>query len=406
MSDIIVAKFGGTSLSGGEQFRRVRAIIEKDPRRRYIVVSAPGKRYAEDEKITDLLYRAARERTYPYLVEERFAEIARDLGITYPVHEEWQAFFRMFLACGDTDFLVSRGEYMCAALLSAYLGFRMIDAGDALPLTASGDVASDAYSTMRGALQNVFQAVIPGFFGRGPGGKVTLLSRGGSDITGAVVARALHAQLYENWTDVSGFYEADPRRLPQAKPVGQITYREMRQLSHLGATVLHEDAVFPVFQEGIPIRICNTNEPERAGTCITGHRVRGNGICAVTGKGGYSIRVLSDDEALHRPWQDGGQPCEHMLPCGDKSRILIGAEQAAGEEKTRVAILAVVGEWRAREAPLNALCRALREREIPLLFVDGGISDEALFIGVPEEKSNAALAVLYELFCQKGIGHL
>ena len=404
LNDIIVAKFGGTSLAGAEQFRRVRDIITKDPRRRYIVVSAPGKRCASDEKVTDLLYRAARERAYPYAVEERFADIARDLGIAYPVHEEWQAFFRMFLACGDTDFLVSRGEYMCAALLSAYLGCRMVDAKDALPLTAAGDVGRDAYPAMRAALQNIHRAVIPGFYGCGPGGKVTLLSRGGSDITGAVVARALHACLYENWTDVSGFYEADPRRLPQAKPVAHITYQEMRQLSHLGATVLHEDAVFPVLEEGIPIRICNTNQPEAAGTRITGHRAQGGGTCAVTGKGGYRIRVMSREEL--KDWGDRQpQRCEHILPCGDKNCVFVNAETAADGEGSALAILAVVGEWKGETAPLNALCAALQERRIPLLFLDGGISDGALFIGVPEEQGDAALSVLYHLFCEKETGH-
>jgi len=295
----IVAKFGGSSLADAAQFRKVANIIHSDESRRYIVASAPGKRDKSDTKVTDLLYRcydlAAEKQDFsPVLaqIRSRFAEIMDELSIDFPLDDELNAIAMRLAAAPERDYMASRGEYLNAKLLAAYLGFRFIDAADAVRFSANGRfIAEGTNEALSSALRGVEYAVIPGFYGADDAGRIHTFSRGGSDVTGALVARAINAKLYENWTDVSGMLFTDPRIVPNPAAIEQISYRELRELSYMGASVLHEDAVFPVRAAGIPINIRNTNRPADAGTMISHNPpVSDNGrpVTGVAGRKGFA----------------------------------------------------------------------------------------------------------------------
>ncbi len=289
----IVAKFGGSSLADAKQFRKVSEIIRDDADRRYVVASAPGKRDRGDTKVTDLLYRcydlAAEKRDFsPVLahIRARFAEIMDELSINFPLDDELNAIAMRLAAAPERDYMASRGEYLNAKLLAAYLGFRFIDAADAVRFTADGRFLAEATNeALSAVLRGVEYAVVPGFYGADDMGRVHTFSRGGSDVTGALVARAVNARLYENWTDVSGMLFTDPRIVPNPATIDHISYRELRELSYMGASVLHEDAVFPVRAAGIPINIRNTNRPADAGTMIS-HEPPADAQRPVTGVAG------------------------------------------------------------------------------------------------------------------------
>ena len=267
----IVAKFGGSSLADAAQFRKVADIVRADPDRRYIVASAPGKRSAADTKVTDLLYRcydlAAAGRVYAAALEQirsRYAEIVSTLGVPFDLDSELAVIDRRLQAAPERDYMASRGEYLNARLLAAFLDVPFRDAADMIRFSAEGNL-----SELSAALSGVDRAVIPGFYGADVEGRIHTFSRGGSDVTGSLVARAVGARLYENWTDVSGMLFTDPRIVPEPGTIDHITYKELRELSYMGASVLHEDAVFPVRKAGIPINIRNTNRPADAGTMIS-----------------------------------------------------------------------------------------------------------------------------------------
>ena len=262
-----VVKFGGSSLASAEQFQKVRAIIRKDETRRYVVPSAPGKRSSSDTKVTDMLYSCYRQAILDDDMEEDFLDILKRIKERYDgiikglkldlsLDEEFRTIRENFSKKIGRDYAASRGEYLNGIIMAAYLGFEFIDAAEVIFFDEEGNF--DAAKTDRilsERLENVERAVIPGFYGSMPNGKVKTFSRGGSDITGSIVAKAVHADMYENWTDVSGFLISDPRVIKNPKAIDVITYRELRELSYMGATVLHEDAIFPVRKEGIPIHI-------------------------------------------------------------------------------------------------------------------------------------------------------
>ncbi|MEG2316933.1 MAG: aspartate kinase, partial [Clostridia bacterium] len=256
----IVAKFGGSSLSDAGQFRKVRNILQMDERRCYVVPSAPGRRFDGDEKITDLLYRSYRlkQQGQDFMqafapIRERFIGIARELSLKLDIAADLDEIERNLLAGASEDYCASRGEYLNGLLLADYLDFDFLDPKDFIFFAPDGSFDSErTHTTLAAILATVDRAVIPGFYGVDAAGGIHTFSRGGSDISGAIVARAAYADIYENWTDVDGFLMADPRMVEDAKAIRNITYRELRELSYMGATVLHEDSVFPVHRAGIP----------------------------------------------------------------------------------------------------------------------------------------------------------
>ena len=271
-----VVKFGGSSLASAEQFKKVGDIIRKDPSRRYVVPSAPGKRFSDDTKVTDMLYScyaaAVKEKKFTDLldkIKERYQEIIDGLGLDFSLDDDFDTIRINFSKKIGRDYAASRGEYLNGKVMAAYLGFEFVDAAEVIRFNDDGtfnDVLTNELLSAR--LADMENAVIPGFYGAKEDGTVVTFSRGGSDVSGSLVALAVNADLYENWTDVSGFLIADPRIVKNPKSIETITYKELRELSYMGASVLHEDAIFPVRKAGIPINIKNTNAPQDKGTLI------------------------------------------------------------------------------------------------------------------------------------------
>lgn len=273
----IVAKFGGSSLSDAGQFRKVAAIVREKPERRYLVASAPGKRFRGDTKVTDLLYRCydlavsgADCAPAISLIRDRYAAIASELDISFGLDDELDQIVSKLSERPDRDYMASRGEYLNAKLLAACLGFPFCDAAEAVRFAPDGRfLPGETNAALAAALSGLERAVLPGFYGADDTGGIHTFTRGGSDVTGALVARAVNASLYENWTDVSGMLFTDPGIVADPGPIDFITYQELRELSYMGASVLHEDVVFPVRKAGIPINIRNTNRPGDPGTMIS-----------------------------------------------------------------------------------------------------------------------------------------
>ena len=266
-----VVKFGGSSLANAEQFKKVAAMIRADESRKYVVPSAPGKRFKEDNKVTDMLYDcydlAEAGGNFKKALQEiqgRYQEIIDGLNLEISLDEEFKIIEKKFQEKAGRDYAASRGEYLNGIVLAAYLGYEFIDAAEVIFfLDEEGNWdGGKTRSVLSERLKGCKNAVVPGFYGSLPDGRIKTFSRGGSDITGSIVAQAAGVDVYENWTDVSGFLIADPRIIDNPKGIDVITYRELRELSYMGATVLHEDSIFPVRQEGIPINIRNTNSPE------------------------------------------------------------------------------------------------------------------------------------------------
>ncbi len=271
-----VVKFGGSSVAGAEQFKKVRDIVLSDPSRRVVVVSAAGKRHPRDHKLTDLLYLCHAHLTYGVpgddilaSIRERFVEIRDALGIEYRVENDFDELCRRLSKDSSVDELVSRGEYFTARLMAEYLGFAFVDAADCVFFTYDGQVDREKTDpAIAAALAEHGRIVMPGFYGRTPTGRIKVMSRGGSDISGALAAAAVNADVYENWTDVSGILMADPKIVTNPRPIPNITFAELRELAFMGASVLHEDSILPVKEKGIPLNIRNTNCPEDPGTMI------------------------------------------------------------------------------------------------------------------------------------------
>ena len=273
---MIVTKFGGTSMASAEQFKKVKSIIDENPARQVVVVSAAGKKNSNDIKITDLLYTLHTHLVYgvPYddiwgMISGRYIEIKEELGLDCDIEAELNKIKGELNKNLDQNYLISRGEYLSAKLMSAYLGFDFVDAKDVIRFTYSGTVDMErSEQNAKKAFSRRGNIVVPGFYGSYPNGEICLFSRGGSDITGSYLARFLNARIYENWTDVPGTLTADPRIVDNPKTISQITYTELRELSYMGANVLHEDSITPVQEKNISINIRNTNEPSCPGTII------------------------------------------------------------------------------------------------------------------------------------------
>ena len=306
MSGVIVAKFGGSSLADAGQFRKVRDIVMADVRRRIIVPSAPGKRFDQDEKVTDLLYLCHREQeqgvdfrqTFDQ-IRARYMEIALDLRLALDLASQLDYIEQAIENGASSAYCASRGEYLSGLLLAEYLGFPFVDAAEVVLFDENGALDSEKTNRVLSEhLTKLPSAVLPGFYGSDGKGGICVFPRGGSDITGAIAARAVRAELYENWTDVSGFLMADPQIVPDPRYIKHITYHEMHALSSAGASVLHEDSVLPVSLAGIPTNIRNTNQPEHPGTLITAtavHRSAFSIFAGIAGKKGFSIVVVEKD---------------------------------------------------------------------------------------------------------------
>ena len=433
----IVVKFGGSSLADAAQFRKVRDIIRMDPRRCYVVPSAPGRRFPEDEKITDLLYQTYRaqrngENIEPIFrrVRERYLSIAEELGLSFPIARELDEVERLIREGASEDFCASRGEYLNGLLLADYLGFAFLDPKDLVFFNDDGTFDSErTNAVMAEKLKTVPQAVIPGFYGSIRNGEIHTFSRGGSDISGSIVARAAYAELYENWTDVNGFLMADPHIVPNARPIRSITYRELRELSYMGATVLHEDSVFPVHRAGIPTNIRNTNAPEEIGTMITHGAVEEPNPFVITGIAGrLGFSVISVEKAMMngevgfgrkvlQAVEEFGLSFEHM-PTGIDTMcvVLATAElEPVKEQLTRriwestnpdtltihdnMGIIATVGRGMVHNPGTAArLFTALSRYHINVRMIDQGSSELSILVGVDSGEFQQAIRAIYDEF--------
>ena len=431
-------KFGGSSLASAEQFRKVKAIIERDAARRYVVVSAPGKRFPGDDKITDLLYRcqALRAQNAPFDTEfqrisDRFVSIRDELGLNVCIEAELFE-IRSRIEAGTTpDYAASRGEYLNAKLLSAYLGFDFLDAVEFIRFRDDGTFDDDATAMRQNALLSHERAVIPGFYGRLRSGAIHTFSRGGSDITGAIAAKLSNSDVYENWTDVSGFLMTDPRIVPEARTIETVTYSELRELSYMGASVLHEDSIFPVRRARIPIHVLNTNDPDAKGTMIVPDSMatdkeHARPLTGIAGRRGYTVITLTKDN-LHNDLgfayrlmgilARNGISAERMPSGIDTISLVIDDKRLAGrmdqlyhdimvecspdtvEIASCIALIASVGIGMVRNPFVAArLFAALSDAEVNARLIDQDSNEMNIIIGVEQRDFERAITAIYRAF--------
>ncbi len=433
---IKVAKFGGSSCASAEQFRKVKDIVLSDKSRHYIVVSAPGKRASGDTKVTDLLYRlqdaVQDEKKFQetlQTIKDRYQEIIDGLGLQFSLAADFDRIEKDLKAGADRDYAASRGEFLNAKLMAAYLGFSFIDSASCFVFKE--DRSCDYQKTeegIRAALKDIDYAVFPGFYGADEKGKVVTFSRGGSDVTGSLLAAAEHVDLYENWTDVSGFLVADPRIVPNPEVIDYITYRELRELSYMGAGVLHEDAIFPVRREGIPIQIKNTNRPEDHGTLIVQNTLKKPRfiITGVSGKKDFCAinieKAMMNSEIgfarkLLSVLEDNNISFEH-IPSGIdtmtlvihqeelehcEQKILNGIQRAVNpdliELESDIALIAVVGRgMKSSRGVAGRVFSALAHEYINIKMIDQGSSEYNIIIGVRNEDFEKAIRAIYKMF--------
>ncbi len=431
-----VAKFGGSSLASAQQMKKVADIIRRDPERRYVIPSAPGKRFSDDTKVTDMLYKcyeaaAAGEDITAKMaaIRDRYQEIIDGLGMNYSLDEEFTVIEDHFRRQAGRDYAASRGEYLNGHVLAEYLGYKFIDPADIICFDESGNFDSEkTHEIVRARLKTVEYAVIPGFYGAMPDGSIHTFSRGGSDITGSIVARAVRAEVYENWTDVSGVMVTDPRIVTNAMPIDVITYRELRELSYMGASVLHEDAIFPVRKEGIPIHILNTNDPSAPGTMIVESTVR-NPRYTITGiagrKGFCSINIEKDmmntevgfGRKVLQVFEEHGISFEHTPSGIDTFSVLVHQDEFIHAEQSVIAgiqrevhpdtidlegdlaLIAVVGRgMKAKKGTSGLIFSALAHARVNVKMIDQGSSELNIIIGVRNEDFEAAVKAIYDIF--------
>lgn len=432
-----VVKFGGSSLASAEQFKKVEAIIKADAARAYVVPSAPGKRYSGDTKVTDMLlhvYNTALEgkdiTAELEAIKTRYTEIIEGLGMEgFSLDQDFAEIAASLQTSPEKDYTASRGEYLNGKIMAAYLGIPFVDAKDVIFFNDEGKL--NAYKTQKvlgDKLAEVERAVIPGFYGLGKDGKVKTFSRGGSDVTGSIVAQAAKVDVYENWTDVSGFLTADPRIIDNPKPIKYITYRELRELSYMGASVLHEDAIFPVRQVGIPINIKNTNIPTDEGTWIvesTAHK-QDYVITGLAGKKDFCTVFISKAmmnseigfcRKVLQAFEDNNISVEHM-PSGIDTMTVVVHEDEFMEKEQKVisgihrlaqpdsieiesglALIAVVGRgMKAASGTAGKLCTALAKAGVNIKMIDQGSSELNIIVGVKNEDFETASKAIYDSF--------
>ena len=432
-----VAKFGGSSVAGAEQFEKVKSIIEADPSRRVVVVSAAGKRDKDDHKLTDLLYLCHAHLTYGVscdeimlAIEKRFAEIRAALGLQFDVEGEMEQLRARLSRDTSVDELVSRGEYYTSRLMAEYLGFRFVDAADCIFFGMDGQIDRDKTDkAIAAALGQYGRILIPGFYGRLPTGKIKVMSRGGSDITGALAAAAVGADVYENWTDVSGILMADPRIVPDPRPIEKVTYAELRELAFMGASVMHEESILPVKEKGIALNIRNTNRPDDPGTLIVeGADDRGSGerfITGIAGKRNFTIitvakRNMNTNLTLSQALEILDRyhiPAEHIT-LGLDSFALVSSSTAMGDAlydiladlrkscrpddirvQDNIALVAAVGrKMSSRPGISGRLFKALGDNGVNIRTIAQGADELAITVGVDNRDFETAIRVLYDGF--------
>lgn len=435
---IKVAKFGGSSVAGAEQFKKVRAIIEADPERRLVVSSAAGKRFGDDHKLTDLLYLCHAHLTYGvscgeimHTIEQRLVEIRDSLGLKYPMERELEELKARLNRDMSVDELVSRGEYFTSRLLAEYLGFAFVDAADCIFFGFDGQIDREKTdAAIAAAIMEYKKILIPGFYGKLPTGRIKVMTRGGSDITGALAAAAVNASVYENWTDVSGILMADPRIVENPSPIARITYAELRELAFMGATVLHEESIQPVKERGIALNIRNTNRPQDAGTMIVEsieekEQSRERFITGIAGRRNFTIltvqkRNINISLTLRQALEILDRykaPVEHIT-LGLDSFALVASSAALGDglydviadiQKTcrpddvrvqdGIALVAAVGrKMTFRPGISGKIFQALGESGVNIRTIAQGADELSIIVGVENDKFETAIRVLYDGF--------
>ena len=431
-----VVKFGGSSLANAEQFQKVGDIIRSDESRRYVVPSAPGKRFSADTKVTDLLYtcydKAEAGEDFTDVLTEikgRFYEIIKGLNLDLSLEEEFRQIEADFKAHAGNEYAASRGEFLNGKVMAAYLGYEFIDSATVIRFDKNGNFDADKTDKLLSKrLQKCERAVIPGFYGGMEDGTVKTFSRGGSDVTGSLVAKAIHADIYENWTDVSGFLVTDPRIVDNPAVIETITYRELRELSYMGATVLHEDAIFPVRKEGIPINIRNTNRPEDKGTFIVESTCRKPKyvITGIAGKKGFCSIIIEKSmmnseigfgRKILQVFEDQGISFEHV-PSGidtmtvyvhqdefeeKEQQVIAGIHRAVQpdfvEMESDLALIAVVGRgMKSQRGTAGRVFSALAHAHVNVKMIDQGSSELNIIIGVENRDFETAVKAIYDIF--------
>lgn len=431
-----VVKFGGSSLASAEQFKKVGNIIMSDPDRKYVIPSAPGKRFTKDTKVTDLLYRCyeaavSGEDFSETLnqIKERYNEIIQGLGLDLSLDDEFSVIETSFKNKEGKDYAASRGEYLNGIIMAKYLDYEFVDPVNYIFFSENGRLNQEkTYKNLGKKLAKTERAVIPGFYGCGVDGKVQTFSRGGSDVTGSIVAKAVIADIYENWTDVSGVLVADPRIIENPKPIDTVTYKELRELSYMGASVLHEDAIFPVRTEGIPINIRTTNRPEDKGTfivestCVKPEYT----ITGIAGKKGFvSITIEKDmmnsqvgfGRKVLEAFEKEGVSFEHMPSGIDTLTVFVHQDEFQQKEQAVLAnlhrsvhpdaiemegdlsLVAVVGRgMKATRGTAGRIFSALAHANVNVKMIDQGSSELNIIIGVQDKDFETAIKAIYDIF--------
>lgn len=433
---IKVVKFGGSSLASAGQFQKAGDILRSDQSRRYVVPSAPGKRFSSDTKVTDMLYAcyeaAVQGKSTKELlcaIQKRYDEIISELHLSLSLKEDFETIHATLKRKPEKDYIASRGEYLNGKLMAAYLDFEFVDAAEVIRFRNDGSFDDKSTHALLGSrLSRVEHAVIPGFYGATEKGEIVTFSRGGSDITGSLVALAISADLYENWTDVSGFLVADPRIVVQPKAIETITYKELRELSYMGASVLHEEAIFPVRKAGIPINIRNTNAPGDEGTLIVEGTCRQpkytiTGIAGTTGFVSITIeKAMMNSEVgfcrkVLQVFEEHQIAIEHMPSGIDTMTIFVHKDEFENKEQpvlaqlnkvveidhieleADLALIAIVGRgMRATRGTAGRIFSALAHAHINVKMIDQGSSELNIIVGVRNDDFENAIRALYEIF--------
>ena len=433
---IKISKFGGSSVASAEQFRKVKDIVKADPDRRFVVVSAVGKRSSDDNKITDLLLLVNAHVTYHVDctalladIKQRFVDIADELGVTWPVAEKFDLFAEN-ITKHSPEYIVARGEWFTAHIMADYLGMPYVDAADVIVFHHNGTVDLERTATrVKDAVQRNGSFVLPGFYGATVDGQIKLFSRGGGDITGAILARCLDAGLYENWTDVSGFLSADPRIVENPRSIRRITFDEMRELSYMGASVLQEEAIFPVREANIPIQIKNTNDPEAAGTIIRETSSSKEDEHLITGIAGKRDFVAVHVSKAHMSNQVGvvrkaleifehyGVSVEHIPTGVDSFGVVVNGADVRDNIYSiiadirrdlrpdnvtmidKLALISVVGRNMSRRTGTSGkVFGALGDEGINIRMITQSSQEISIIVGVDESDFERAISVIYERF--------
>ena len=436
-----VVKFGGSSLASARQFKKVGDIIRADKSRRYVIPSAPGKRNSKDTKVTDMLYEcyaaASTGASYKKLLEAikaRYQEIIDGLDLNLNLDHEFATIEENFVKGIGKDYAASRGEYLNGIVMANYLGYEFIDAAEVIFFDENGNFEAELTNKeLSGRLEHVERAVIPGFYGSKHDGSIKTFSRGGSDVTGSIVARAIHADLYENWTDVSGFLVTDPRIVENPEVIETITYKELRELAYMGAGVLHEDAIFPVRKEGIPINIRNTNRPEDKGTLIVESTCRKprytitgiagrKGFCAINIEKAMMNSEVGFGRKVLGVFEKYGISFEHMPSGIDTMTIMVHQDEFEEYEQSVIAgihravepdlvdleadlaLIAVVGRgMKGTRGTVGRIFSALAHARINVKMIDQGSSELNIIIGVKNSDFETAIKAIYDIFITAAI---